>query len=933
MGLASEIRWPHSRNGSTPRAAAKAPATRSAGLTKLLTIDNEHWGALMLRVSAVVIVVFQTAYLLDELNAPDHWPAATGFHLFNIGVSSLALVITFNASLARYWRGIVLAMCWAVIGGTAAINVIRHEDLPLFIAALLFSTGTGCLIPWNERWQAALNVFALAAFAADEALIPAHDHYLYFRWLAVLTAVIIAQLAAHLTSLYRRRLTTRYEELAQSERRTAEGEAKLRKIFEATSDAIAIFSLVDGRTIEVNSEFTRVTGYTREEALTARHGKLPLWGNKEQGRRFLRELKAKGILRNMEALVRNRDGTLAPFLLSGSSVELDGEPCAIAMARDIAALKRTQDELVATREQALIALRAKSEFLSSMSHEIRTPMNAVLGMAEVLSETSLDADQRRYLEVMRFNGGTLLTLLDDILDLAKVESGRLQLAAAEFDLGDLIEQTIETLAVRAHGKGLELVARIAPGTPRRLVGDPLRLRQVLMNLLGNAIKFTELGAVELTVTAENAAEDAAHDGSAPRAVSFAVADTGIGIEPAKLGAIFSNFTQADSSDTRKYGGSGLGLAIASRLVALMGGRIGVESEPGKGSTFHFIAQLEVWNTVREATPTYDLRGLSALVADRNATNRRIFVETLGHYGARVAEASTVPETIAALSEALRFNRPFDLVFGDCQMPGIEQIERLAKDGCACGAAMIIPMLTTDDLNSKLARVRRLGFQNHLLKPVRRSDLLEIISRAAQGLKNAAAPTPPLLRKAAPTAALIAPPPPPAPEQAIPAAATRPLRILLAEDSPDNRLLVAAYFKRLPYRVETAEDGKVAVEKFTSGRYDLVLMDIQMPVMDGYAATRTIRAWEAEHRRPATPILALTASTLDDDIRRAFEAGCSAHIAKPVRKATLLAAIDEMLAPFAAEPSRHTSGTTGAPAAPVAPSAPAPAHARVLGAPH
>ena len=207
-----------------------------------------------------------------------------------------------------------------------------------------------------------------------------------------------------------------------------------------------------------------------------------------------------------------RDGILAPFLLSGSTVELDGELCAITVAHDIAALKRTQDELMAAREQVLIASRAKSEFLSSMSHEIRTPMNAVLGMAEVLSETNLDADQLRYLETMRFNGSTLLTLLDDILDLAKVESGRLQLEKAEFDLGDLVEKTVETLAVRAHGKGLELVARIAPGTPTRSVGDPLRLRQVLMNLLGNAIKFTELGAVELTVAAQDGLEDGAQNG-------------------------------------------------------------------------------------------------------------------------------------------------------------------------------------------------------------------------------------------------------------------------------------------------------------------------------------------------------------------------------------------------------------------------------------
>lgn len=283
MGLASGTHWPHARGGLTARAEVEAPATRSAGLTELLTINNEYWGALMLRVSAVVIFVFQTAYLLNELNSPNSRPATAGLHLFNAGVTCLAFGISLNAWLVRYWRGIVLAMCWAVIGGTAAINVIRNEDVPLFIVALLFATGTGRLIPWSERWQAALNIFALAAFAIGHALISAGDPFIYFRWLAILTSVAIAQLAAHLTTLYRRGLIERHEALAQSEQRSADSEAKLRRIFEATSDAIVIFSLVDGRTIEVNSEFTQVTGYTREEALTAPHGKLPGVGKQRAG--------------------------------------------------------------------------------------------------------------------------------------------------------------------------------------------------------------------------------------------------------------------------------------------------------------------------------------------------------------------------------------------------------------------------------------------------------------------------------------------------------------------------------------------------------------------------------------------------------------------------------------------------------------------------
>ncbi len=931
MGLAAEILWSRSRWNSSGHVAIGDAAEVAGNFSEGLGADNLRWLLVMFRVGTLMIALFQTANILQmvyfaKIPASVKEPTAVGIDLLIAALPCLAFALSFSGWFVSHWRGVTLALCMALVGLTAWANVIRHESVPMFVETLLLLVGTGALVPWSERWQAGLSAFCLIAFAVDQALTPAADSYVYLRWLGVITGALVAQNAVHLTGLYRRGLAERYAALARSKRRSAESESKLRKIFESTSEAMIIFRLVDGRTIEVNSEFTRVTGYTREDVLAAPHGRLPVWGNKELRRHFLRELETKGILRNMEAQIQHRDGTLAPFLLSGSTVELDGELCAIAIARDIAALKRTQDELMAAREQAQIASRAKSEFLSSMSHEIRTPMNAILGMAEVLAETNLDADQLRYLETMRFNGGTLLTLLDDILDLARVESGRLQLEKAEFDLGDLVEKTIETLALRAHGKGLELVARTAPGTPARRVGDPLRLRQVLMNLLGNAIKFTELGSVELTVSAQ----DCAQKGGRGAGVRFSITDTGVGIEAAKLGAIFASFTQGDSSDTRRYGGSGLGLAIATRLVALMGGRIWVESEHGKGSTFHFTAPLEESNTVSEKKPIYDLHGLSALVADRNSTNRRIFVETLGHYGATVAEASTVQETIAALREARRLGRPFHLVFGDCQMPGIEQIERLAMSGCACGAAMIIPMLTIDDLNSKLARVRRLGFQSHLLKPVRRSDLLEVIAHAARNLPDPAplasnghpdATTALALSassaahfSSSPAIAAIAPP----------AAAARPLRILLAEDSPDNRLLITAYFKRLPYQVETAENGKIAVEKFTSGHYDVVLMDIQMPVMDGYMATQTIRAWETKHRRPATPILALTASTLEGDITRAFEAGCNAHIAKPVRKATLVALIDETLALVAAGAAKP---------APAAHAAPSPAESRVNGVAH
>ncbi|HEY2523521.1 MAG TPA: response regulator [Candidatus Binataceae bacterium] len=744
---------------------------------------------LTFRVGTLTIAFFQSAYITQAIYFahPSVFAdkrAALGADLLIVILPLLAFGLSFWRWFASYWRALTLTLCIALVGLSAAANVIRHESVPMFVETMLLLVGAGALVPWDERRQAALGAFSLAAFAADQALGPAPDAYVYIRWLGMIGAAFVAQIAVHLTGLYRRNLA-------------------------AHCDALA-----------------------------------------------------------------------------------------------------------ATREQALLASRAKSEFLSTMSHEIRTPMNSVLGMAEVLAETNLDGDQSRYLETLRFNGGALMRLLDDILDLAKVESGCLHLRNKEFDLAELVEKTVESLALRAHGKGLELVARIVPGTPSRLRGDPLRLRQVLMNLLGNAIKFTESGSVELTVADDDDDTAAGNDTADTRirAVRFSVADTGIGIESAKLAEIFASFTQADSSDTRKYGGSGLGLAIASRLAALMGGRIAVESAPGRGSTFHFTAPLEFADTAAEPAPAHDLRTMRVLVADRNAANRRIFVETLTSFGAGVEEASTVAETIAALRRALGLGRPFDLVFGDCRMSGIEQIERLAAPGCACGAAMIVPMLTTDDLTSKIARVRRLGFEHHLLKPVRRSDLLELISRAAKTHKN----KPPEAKPnddAATAPALSAAPSPPARTAPPIASPTRPLRVLFAEDSSDNRLLITAYFKHLPYQVETAENGKVAVDKFVHGRYDLVLMDMQMPVMDGYAAVRLIRAWEREHRLAATPVLALTASTLDDDITRALDAGCDRHVSKPVRKASLLAAIHETLASAAARDVETARASASAPAAP------------------
>jgi two-component system sensor histidine kinase/response regulator len=520
-------------------------------------------------------------------------------------------------------------------------------------------------------------------------------------------------------------------------------------------------------------------------------------------------------------------------------------------------------------EAAMGASKAKSEFLSSMSHEIRTPMTAVLGMADLLIETELSGEQRRYLDIMVANGNSLLELINTILDLARIESGRLQLEKTGFDLTDLIDKTISTFAERAHGKGLELIARIAPGVPERLVGDPLRLRQILINLLGNAIKFTELGEIVLQVEKDTESNDSG-------VLHFVVSDTGIGIAPNKIDSIFGSFNQADSSTTRHYGGSGLGLAIARRLVGLMGGRLWVESEPQKGSKFSFTAQfgLESPGIAPTAHVVLSLTGYRILVVDDNQINRLIVREMVTSCGAEVSEAVSGEAALAAIREGVNASRPYRIVLLDMRMPGMDGLEvaqRIQQEHLPIRP--LILMLSSDDLMPQVARLREIGLDAYLVKPITRKELFEAIRRVIEEANRNSADTLPERRAPQVQSATSAD----APE----------MRILVAEDSPDIRLVIAAYLRREPYQVDFAHDGREAVNKFISQRYDLIFMDIQMPEVDGLAATRTIRRWENDHGLSPTPIIALTASVLEEDVRLALASGCNLHISKPVRKRVLL----------------------------------------------
>ncbi|MDD3581387.1 MAG: PAS domain S-box protein [Desulfobacca sp.] len=650
--------------------------------------------------------------------------------------------------------------------------------------------------------------------------------------------------------------------------------AKLSLVASKTDNAVVITDK-NGLTEWVNDGFTRMTGYTLPEVLGKKPGAIlqgPL-SDPATVSRIRAQLQKKEPFTE-EILNYHKNGRPYWVSLDISPICNDrGEVVRfISIQRDITRRKETEEELRQAKEAADAANRAKTEFLASMSHEIRTPMNAIIGMAELLDETSLSLEQRKFVDVFRSAGETLLNIINDILDLSKVEAGQITVENIDFDLRELVEKVCEVMALRAHEKGIELASRLRPDTPVHLVGDPGRLRQVLTNLVGNAIKFTEKGEVFLEVGLATADQESAGD-SGTCTLQFSIKDTGIGIPPEKIDYIFEKFTQADVSTTRRYGGTGLGLPITKRLVELMGGRIKVESQPGQGSTFSFTLSLAKQAEPKESqpVPVTDLRGLRVLVIDDNATNRLILRETLSSWGARVDEAADGELGLARLKQARDAGRPYRLAVLDFRMPvmnGLEVAAAIKQDPSLVGTTLM--MLTSDSRGGDLATAKSLGLKSYLVKPVKRTELRKAINLALSQIPE---PTVPSAPAGVPTQV----------DQCA-------LRILLVDDSPDNRLLIQAYVKKSPYQLDLAENGAVAVEKFTSGHYDLVLMDMQMPVMDGYTATRTIREWEGRSGVRPTPIIALTAFALKDEVQKSLEAGCNAHLTKPIKKATLLEAL-------------------------------------------
>jgi two-component system sensor histidine kinase/response regulator len=676
-----------------------------------------------------------------------------------------------------------------------------------------------------------------------------------------------------ITSLVDRRFSKKATELESSEQR-------YRLIVETAFDAFVGINS-QGAIVDWNAQAEAMFGWKRSEITGKLLSELidfQQGGEPEDVRKFLAAAFNETSKGRIETIAKNRDGREFSVEMAISAVHSGELPLFAAFIQDVTQRKRTEEERENARSGAEAASRAKDEFLANMSHEIRTPLNGIIGMTDLALDTNLTPEQLEYLQTIKLSADSLFAVINDILDFSKIEAGKMDLDAIDFDLRETMELTLKTLAQRAGEKGLELLLDIAPNVPEVMRGDSGRLRQIVLNLAGNAIKFTERGEVGVFVQVDDLAGD-------QRTVHFIVSDTGIGIPPEKHKAIFEAFSQADTSTTRKYGGTGLGLTISSRLVGMMGGRIWVESEVGRGTQFHFTIQLVVSKgNPKDPTTvvsTEALKGLKTLIVDDNATNRRILQVMLENWGMKCAAVAGGDEGLRELSEAHRANAAYSLILSDLLMPGMDGfgfIEKVRERSEF--AATTILILTSAGHRGDGSRCRQLGVAGYLLKPTRKSELLAAICRAV-GADQQAGERPLITQHC-----LLG-----AEEGAVS------LHVLLAEDNAVNQKLAIRLLEKRGHRVTLAGNGNEALKLFEDGTFDLILMDVQMPEMDGFEAVAAIRRVEASRgNRGRTPVIALTAHAMKGDRDRCLAAGMDGYLSKPLRPPEL----DEILKKYSME---------------------------------